>query len=228
MENTVQNGRNPFWTVFFMLQKIGKLQSGPLKLCMMALALLLSLVLVTCSWAGFRQQQLASRIVRFHVVANSDGEEDQRRKLSVRDAVEPELEELLRGVTSPAQAQAILADHLQDIAETGAAALRAAGGSGTVTAELGRAYYPTKEMGDFALPAGEYASLRISIGAGEGHNWWCILFPDLDAGESDAQTAMAEGLSEDDVGLMTRSDTGYEIRFFLIEWWESLQSWLSR
>lgn len=211
-----------------MLQKSGKTWVETVKVCGLLLALLLSLALVVCSWAGLRQKQLASRVVRFHVVANSDGEEDQRRKLSVRDAVEAEVTELLEGAASPAEAQEVLAEHLQALAQTGAAALRAAGGSGTVTAELGQAYYPTKESGDFALPAGEYASLRISIGAGEGHNWWCILFPGLTTEEADAQAAMAEGLSQDDVDLMTRADTGYEIRFFVIEWWESFQNWLSR
>lgn len=209
-----------------MLKKRSRLHPGALKLWLMALLLPLSLILAVCSWAGLRQQQLAARVVRLHVVANSDEEAAQRRKLAVRDAVEAQAAALVEGASSPAEAQALLAEGLQSLAETGAAALEAAGGSGTVTAELGRAWYPTKESGGYALPAGTYASLRIVIGAGEGRNWWCILFPGLD--DEDAESAMADGLTGDDVNLITRSDAGYELRFYIIEWWGSFQGWLSR
>ncbi|MCD8142258.1 MAG: stage II sporulation protein R [Clostridiales bacterium] len=185
-------------------------------------ALLLSGLLLTASWAGYRQAALVEGLVRFHVVAASDNEEDQRQKLLVRDAVLDAARPLLAEADSAGDAQTILAAHLEELAQAGADALQASGGSGTVTAALNRRYYSTRYGENAALPAGEYVSLQIIIGAGEGHNWWCILFPDLSAGE-DAAAVMVE----EDAGLVTQADEGYELRFRCLELWGAFKEWLS-
>lgn len=185
-------------------------------------ALLLSGLLLTASWAGYRQAALAAGLVRFHVVAASDSEEDQRQKLLVRDAVLDAARPLLAEAGSAGDAQTILAAHLEELAQAGSDALRASGGSGTVTAALNRRHYSTRYGENAALPAGEYVSLQIIIGAGEGHNWWCVLFPDLSAGE-DAAAVMAE----EDAGLVTQADEGYELRFRCLELWGAFREWLS-
>lgn len=185
-------------------------------------ALLLSGLLVTASWAGYRQAALAEGLVRLHVVAASDSEEDQRQKLLVRDAVLEAARPLLAGADSAQDTRAILSAHLEELAQAGADALREADGSGSVTAALNRKYYATRYGENAALPAGEYVSLQIIIGEGEGHNWWCILFPDLSTGE-DAAAVMAE----EDAGLVTQADEGYELRFRCLELWGALKEWLS-
>ena len=102
---------------------------------------------------------------------------------------------------------------LQRIAET------ASGGSARV--ELGRETYPTREYETFSLPAGVYTSLRITLGAGSGRNWWCVVYPPLcTSGVETAQEAAA--LSDDDVKLITEDGEGYVLRFRLLEWWGSL------
>lgn len=185
-------------------------------------ALLLSGLLLTASWANYRQAALAEGLVRFHVVAASDSQEDQRQKLLVRDAVLEAARPLLTEAGSARDAQAILAAHLEALAQAGADALRASGGSGSVTAALSRRYYSTRYEEGVSLPAGEYASLQIIIGEGEGHNWWCILFPDLSAGENTAAV-----MAEEDAGLVTQADEGYELRFRCLELWGALKEWLS-
>ncbi|MCD8160369.1 MAG: stage II sporulation protein R [Clostridiales bacterium] len=114
-------------------------------------ALLLSGLLLTASWAGYRQTALAAGLVRFHVVAASDSEADQRQKLLVRDAVLAAARPLLAEADSAGDSRAILSAHLEELAQAGGDALRAAGGSGTVTAALNRRYYSTR-YGEGGLP----------------------------------------------------------------------------
>ena len=97
-----------------------------------------------------------------------------------------------------------------------------------MTAELRPTVFPTKEYEDFTLPAGEYLALRVVIGEGEGHNWWCVVFPPLCAETTSdlAETAMAAGLTEDQVALITESD-GYVLRFKAVELWERLKAYFN-
>ena len=98
-----------------------------------------------------------------------------------------------------------------------------------VTAELKETAFPTKEYEGFTLPAGEYLALRIIIGEGEGHNWWCVLFPPLCTQETTdvSSAAMAAGLSEDDIRLITEENNGYVLKFKSIELWEKLRQAIS-
>ena len=85
--------------------------------------------------------------------------------------------------------------------------------------------FPTKVYDGFTLPAGEYLALRVVIGKGAGQNWWCVVFPPLcTAAASDvSETAMAAGLSEADVGLITEEDSGYVLKFKCVELWEQIK-----
>ena len=88
---------------------------------------------------------------------------------------------------------------------------------------LGTEYYPTRDYASFSLPAGDYVSLRVILGAGAGHNWWCVVFPPLCTealAEPDADAFAA--LAGDARGLITRGDGGYVLRFHLAEWWNEL------
>ncbi len=94
---------------------------------------------------------------------------------------------------------------------------------------LGAENYPTRRYDDFALPAGTYESLRVTLGEGEGHNWWCVVFPPLclEAAQVSAGEAVG-GLTEDDLQLITESDGGFELRFRLLELWGELMERLSQ
>ena len=94
-----------------------------------------------------------------------------------------------------------------------------------MTAELRPTVFPTREYEDFTLPAGEYLALRVVLGEGEGHNWWCVVFPPLcaETTSSLSQTAMAAGLTEEEVALITESD-GYQLKFKAGELWEKVMA----
>lgn len=111
--------------------------------------------------------------MRLHVIAVSDDDTEQAVKLQVRDAVLAYLEPQLVGVTDVDTARLRIADELDGIAR----AAQTAAGERPVRVSLGAEHYPTRDYGTFALPAGVYTSLRVTLGAGAGHNWWCVIFP---------------------------------------------------
>ena len=140
-------------------------------------ALLMALCLTLCVglWAQKKQGELASQVVRLHVLAVDDSDYEQALKLRVRDAVLADLAPALEGVTDRDAAREILAGRLQEIAETAADAAEGR----KVSVSLGPESYPLRRYEGFVLPAGTYESLRVVLGEGQGHNWWCVLFPPL-------------------------------------------------
>ena len=199
--------------------------SNKLRLWEAALFLAFGLTLTAGVWSSASASALAGQVLRLHVVANSDTQEDQVLKLQVRDAVLEQADLLLEDVTDRGEAEAVLSQQLQALAEAGAAVVAGAGYDYPVTVSLEDCWFPTKVYDGFSLPAGTYRALRIVIGEGGGQNWWCVVFPPLCLGsvtEEVAATAAQAGLSEDQVSLITGRDGGYVLKFKLIEWWDSL------
>lgn len=188
----------------------------------LALLLALCFTLLCGTWAQGRQQVLAGKLVRLHVIAASDADEAQAVKLQVRDAVLAYLEPKLADVTDVDAAQEIIAANLDGVAQAARTVT-----PDTVTVTLGPERYPTREYETFSLPAGVYTSLRVTLGAGEGHNWWCVIFPPLCV-ESSLSDRAVETLSDDDVKLITEDGDGYVLRFRLLDLWGKLTERLEK
>lgn len=199
--------------------------SRQLRLWECALLLAFSLTLVTGAWAAGSQSSLADKVIRLHVIANSDSDADQALKLHVRDAVLAAAGRCLDGISDRQTAEEILSGMLQELADAGAAEIAAQGFHYPVSVSLEDCWFPTKVYDDFSLPAGTYRALRVVIGAGAGQNWWCVVFPPLCLGavsdRTEASTAMA-GLSGEEISLITGEDEGYIVKFKIIEWWNQL------
>lgn len=190
-----------------------------------ALLLAFALTLTAGVWASASQASLADRVVRLHVIANSDSDSDQALKLQVRDAVLAQATPLLAGTGSRQEAENALADHLEELAQAGAEVLAREGCGDPVTVTLSDQWFPTKVYDGFSLPAGNYRALRVVIGEGAGQNWWCVVFPPLclaSVTEEVAATAADAGLSDSQVSLITGQDGGYVLKFKVVEWWEEL------
>ena len=125
------------------------------------------------------QPAIAEKILRFHVLANSDAKDDQNVKLKVRDAVGHMLGQKLKKVTDRAQTEKIVQDHMDEIIETAEKTLRKSGYTYGASARLANVDFPVKTYGDYTFPAGKYRALQITLGKGEGHNWWCVLYPNM-------------------------------------------------
>ncbi|MCI2059009.1 MAG: stage II sporulation protein R [Oscillibacter sp.] len=173
-------------------------------------------------WALRSQRVLADKVVRLHILANSDSDADQALKLRVRDVVLERAEAILKSSKDRDEAETALHSALPELQKLAEQEIAAEGYSYSVTAELRHTVFPTRRYNGFTLPAGEYLALRIVIGRGLGHNWWCVVFPPLcTASTTDlSRTAMAAGLSEKDVGLITEESGGYVLKFKSIELWE--------
>ena len=205
-------------------------QSKTLRRWELALLLGVALAALLGVWLDGAQAALSDRVIRLHVLANSDSEADQALKLRVRDAVLAEAEELFVPGAGRAETEELLRAHLYALAAAGAQVVGEAGYSYPVTASLVHDYwFPTKTYTDFALPAGAYTALRIEIGAGGGQNWWCVVFPPLCLGsvsETTQETALEAGLTENQVSLMTGEDEGYVVKFKAVELLEQFKGWL--
>lgn len=181
-------------------------------------------------WLQEEQTQLAGQMIRLHVIANSDTEGDQALKLAVRDRILEQAQQIYPGCTSRAQAEERLRQNLSVLEQAGEAVIEEQGYSYSVHAELTECWFPTKEYGSFALPAGEYTALRVVIGEGEGQNWWCVAFPPLCVGAASqtVEEALEAGYFTDrQVRLMTAGDEGYVLKFRSMELLGELRDILS-
>lgn len=183
-----------------------------------ALLLAFALALTAGIWAARSQSALAHRVLRLHVVAHSDEPEDQALKLKVRDAILTHSQTCLEGATDRTQVETALSTHLEQLAQVGAQVVAEAGQSHEVAVTLEDSWFPSRHYQDFALPAGTYRTLRVTIGQGRGQNWWCVVFPPLCLASVTEDSASAVGLSHDQVALITGQDGAYVLKFRLLEW----------
>lgn len=185
----------------------------------LALLLGLGVSLLAGAWLSGQSKALSDRVIRLHVIGASNSEEDQAVKLQVRDAVLAQAGPWLEGAKNAAEAAEILGAHLPELARTGA---ETAGVSAAAALEE-NAWFPTREYTDFSLPAGRYTALRITLGEGEGRNWWCVVFPPLCMDSvTEAAQRWPEDITEEQVSLITGADEGYVVKFKALELWNGL------
>lgn len=125
------------------------------------------------------QDGISDKVLRFHVLANSDTASDQALKLAVRDRILDEYGARLSACQTKAESMAYLQNSRAQIAEIAAAEIARQGYDYDVTVSVVREDFPEKQYGDLVFPAGVYDALRVEIGAAEGHNWWCVLYPQM-------------------------------------------------
>ncbi len=187
------------------------------------LALFIACLVCTALWAEATQVRLASQVIRLHVLANSDSEGDQALKLQVRDRILEKTNTLLQNETDPQTAAQILNGHLEDLAQTAAQEIAGQGYPYQVEVRLEQTWFPTRQYQGIALPAGDYLALRVLIGAAEGHNWWCVVFPSLCLPAVSERALEASTLSPGQISLLQEEDTGYVFRFKALELWQGLK-----
>jgi stage II sporulation protein R len=173
------------------------------------------------------RQTLNNNLLRLHVVADSDEPEKQTQKLLVKDAVVSYLQERMENVEDLSQAVAFLEGELPALEQLARRTLDAAGVTDRVTVSLEKEAFPVRKYDTFSLPSGVYQSLRIVIGEGKGHNWWCVVFPRLclpATSQGFEDNAAGAGFSDPLVNTLEEKP-GYEVRFFFLDclgWLENL------
>ena len=206
------------------MKTAAKRERKTLRMVELALLLGAAVFLLSGIWALNTQRDLADRVVRLHVLANSDTEEDQALKLLVRDAVLEEAARWYGGARTMEEASARLCTHLESIAKTAQATLREQGMGYSATAQVTEMYFPTRDYESFRLPAGRYRTLRVTLGEGAGKNWWCVVFPSLCLPAASGEEALLS-LPEEQRRLVEDSQQ-CQVKLKAVELWEALREWL--
>ena len=194
----------------------------PKRFCV-AIVILLVVMMAVSFLPVHGEQEVYDTVVRLHVLANSDSEEDQALKMEVRDTVLEAAAPYLEGCTTQEEAVQSLTLHLSDLEAVATETVIAQGYEYPVTVLLGEEDYPTRTYESCAFPAGTYVSLRVCIGEAEGQNWWCCLFPPLCLSAASAKTDNEDafiqvGLTKDQYGIITETGkTKYKVRFKILE-----------
>ena len=170
------------------------------------------------------QPEIADKILRFHVLANSDSKEDQEVKKKVRDAVGAMMEPRLAGSRNLEETEAIVQQSMEKIVEVATETLEENGYYYGASARLANVEFPVKSYGAYTFPAGEYEALQVTLGEGEGHNWWCVLYPNMcfrgsvyEIPSDEAKHALREVLTPEEYEDIFRHGK-YQIRFKFLEY----------
>ncbi len=172
-----------------------------------------------------QQNALAEKTLRLHIVANSDSVTDQTNKLKLRDHILQEVNSMTYGCETLWDTESILMKRLPELEASAKAFLQSEGCYHDVKASLCEELFTTREYDTFSLPAGEYHTLRIVIGNGEGKNWWCVVFPTLcnaSSLEELESAAVCGGYGEEEIALIRKEKTKYVLRFKLLEMIQSV------
>ncbi len=172
-------------------------------------------------------EEISDSVIRFHVLAESDEDYDQRLKLKVRDEILKYLEGNMKGCKSRADAEAYLKAHTDDINALAESVIKAEGYDYAVSTTLSEEHYPIRYYGDAVFPEGNYESLRVIIGKGGGHNWWCVMYPPLCLNGEGAEYTeiLKETLTRDgyEVVVLSSESPACEMKFKIVEWWAAVK-----
>lgn len=183
-------------------------------------------VLSCCAIWQHRQrmtEEIAEKVIRFHVLANSDTQEDQNLKLKVRDAVGSYMQPRLNGISDIETSRRVIQKNLPGITKLAEGIIAQEGYTYKIEASLAVTDFPEKTYGNYTFPAGKYEALEVVIGDGRGHNWWCVMYPNLcffnsvyEVVDGEAEKSLQRALTQEEYeSLMEGKD--YEVRFALVE-----------
>ncbi len=195
-----------------------------------AVACLTGMRTVAFQRKGRIQESLADKVIRLHVVANSDGAADQELKIKVKDRVVEALRGELISVEGKGDAEAAIQRKIREMEAMAESVIGEEGYSYTVKASLGRCWFPVKRYGDMVFPQGEYEALIIEIGKASGKNWWCVMFPSLcfvdetyQVVPEDSKEALKKELTYEEYKEIANGGEGeVEYQWKMVDWWKGL------
>lgn len=166
-------------------------------------------------------ENISDKVFRLHILANSDSTYDQNLKLGLKNYILENTSDLFIGQNLEENID-IAIESLEELYRLSKEYLESQGSNYDVKTEVVKEFFETRVYDDFTLPAGVYNSLKITIGEGKGHNWWCIIFPSVCL--SACSESMSDYLSEDEMELV---NSGYTAKFKVVEVYEKIKSKLS-
>ncbi len=202
-----------------LLKKLFKHIDRAVALRSVAAALVLVLTMSICGFDA-RCDEIRENVLRLHVLANSDTEEDQALKLKVRDALLIESENIFKNCATEQEAVTAAQKHLKEFEQTAEQVIKNNGFGYSVKVEIAETWFETRDYEKFTLPAGTYEALRVIIGEGEGKNWWCVMFPSICLPAATPQNQNFKGVLEEDTAEVVEQPQRYKARFKVVEIFE--------
>lgn len=176
------------------------------------------------------QRDISQDILRFHVLANSDSQADQSVKLKVRDEIGRYMKGNMGQVENLKECIKETEEKLPEITWIAEEVLKREGFSYPASARVGTVDFPEKQYGSYTFPGGSYKALQITLGEGEGHNWWCVMYPNMcfagsvyEVVEEDAKRELKAVLTPEEYEeLMAESQISVKFKYWekLKEWWK--------
>ena len=190
------------------------------------IALLVAIIFsIIFSLAGFEEKcnQLRSNVLRLHIIANSDTAEDQQIKLKIRDELLKTSNGLFESAGNKKEAIKMVEKNAELLKNTAQKVLKESGKNEQINISIDKAYFNTREYENFTLPAGEYDAVRVLIGKAEGKNWWCVMFPSMCIPAAEKEHKLTEVVDNKSAEIAENAPR-YEMRFKIIEWYESVKN----
>lgn len=184
----------------------------------------LILSVIVGSYTAFAQEcgQIRESVLRLHILANSDNEEDQALKLKVRDRILSETGELFEEAADLDSAENQVAESMQYVKQIAEDEIRKQGFDYPVNVELCNMFFNTRQYDGVTMPAGRYDAMRVTIGKAEGQNWWCVLYPPMCIPAAQPKKGLDEVLDQGELEIV-QSSPKYEVRFACVELFERLK-----
>lgn len=190
-----------------------------MKIKTIEIAVIVAFVITVISTVSFENtcQGVREKVLRLHVVANSDSVCDQSLKYTVRDEILKDGESIFSGSDTAFKAEEKIRDSLSFLRESAENTVRKEGYDYKVSVNIGRMYFPTRKYESVTLPAGYYRAVKVIIGEGRGKNWWCVMFPPMCLpAAKEKNPALDDILSEKENGIVCSAER-YEVRFWIVE-----------
>lgn len=194
-----------------------------------AVALVCALIFtIFLTLAGFEVgcNELRGNVLRLHILANSNSDTDQSIKLEVRDAVLTASEKVFESAKSKEDALNLAKENVGLFKTAAEQKLKQLGVNQSVTVKVEKTYFNTREYENFTLPAGQYDAVRVLLGNAEGKNWWCVMFPSMCIPAAADEHSLTEAVDEKSAEIAENAPK-YEIRFKIVEWYESIINWFA-
>lgn len=198
--------------------------SGKIRISI-AVGIVTAVIFSICSFAK-TSEEIRSDVLRLHVIANSDSSVDQNLKLRLRDYILEEGEDIFDGSVNVENAVEKIEPKLSELEKSAETFVKNAGFDYDVKITLSNEYFTTRTYESVTLPAGKYLALRVVIGSGEGHNWWCVMFPPMCVPAADKKDEIENVFTDKEIKLV-ESKPKYEPRFKVVEIYEQIREMIS-
>ena len=166
---------------------------------------------------------ISNDVFRLHILANSDSEYDQSVKLKIRDRVLEYSKSLFESASSKEEAESLISQNLDNITQVAQNELQNLGCGQNVKAEIKKMYFTTRYYDSYTLPSGMYDALRITIGSGKGHNWWCVMYPSICISAASEQDEKAKKALDDGEYDIIKNEK-YSYKFKVVELFEMMKT----